>query len=164
MAIRPIFIPLIEGHPGVEERLIEFKWYPGMAVTQKQKSIRELHQAALTMDVHPILEISSKSEIELGVQLSAFNLKITTKIKKRIISVESAFQGSKVFERGGPYNDLLEADPRAAKKDSRLRESGNLIGFRFFGKEFPLVPRTSFYDWVYVNALHQNPNLSGQLI
>lgn len=82
------------------------------------------------------------------------------KIKNMVFTVETAFQGSKIFERGGPYKDLIGMDSRAAKKDIRLKESGNLIGFEFFGTKFPLMPRTYFYDWVYINALQQNTELT----
>ncbi|SMG67213.1 conserved hypothetical protein [methanotrophic bacterial endosymbiont of Bathymodiolus sp.] len=135
-----------------------------MSKSQKQKSITSLHEAAIDLDISPILEISSKSEIELGVELSAFNLKITTKKKAKSFSVETAFQSSKVFEKGGPYTDLLEGTSRQAKKDIRLKESGNLIKFQFFSKEFSLKPRTLFYDWLYINALHQNECLSDHLL
>ena len=159
MASRPIFLAR-EDSVGAVERLVEFDWHPGMAITQKQKSIRSLHQAASAIGVSPLLEISSKSEIEAGVKLSAFNLLIRTKTTRRSFTLETAFQGSKVFERGGPFRDLLGLDSRAAKKDIRLTESGNLIGFEFFGRHFPLTPRTFFYDWLYVNALVQNIELA----
>ena len=155
MATRPIFIPNLK-LVGVLERPIDFKWHPGMAVSQKKKSIAELHKAAQSLGINNVLEISSKSEIELGVSLSAFNLLITTKKYGKTFSVETAFQGSKVFERGGPFIDLLGLDSKAAKKDMRLKGSGNLVSFSFLNKEFPLVPRTYFYDWIYVNALVQN--------
>lgn len=158
MATRPIFIPK-NNSVGVIEKLIEFKWHPGMAASQKKKSIIELHKVAKEIGMQNILEISSKSEVELGVQLSAFNLLITTKTHNKRFTVETAFQGSKVFERGGPFKDLFGQDSRAAKKDIRLKESGNLIGFQFFSYDIPLVPRTYFYDWLYINSLIQNITL-----
>lgn len=160
MAIRPVFIPTTTPNVGVKELMLDFNWHSGMAKAQKQKSIRSLHEAAKQKEYFPILEISSKSEDELGVQLSAFNLCITTKLKNTVFTVETAFQGSKIFERGGPYKDLIGMDSRVAKKDIRLKESGNLIGFEFFGTKFPLMPRTYFYDWVYINALQQNSELT----
>ena len=163
MASRPIFIPTINSI-GVEERMIEFKWHAGMATSQKKKSVVELHKTANSCGITNILEISSKSELELGVALSAFNLIITTKKKVQRFTVETAFQGSKVFENGGPYLDLFGMDSRAAKKDIRLKESGNLIGFKFFSYDFPLIPRTYFYDWLYINALRQNSELSNAIL
>ena len=144
--------------------MIEFQWSPGMAKVQKQKSIRSLHEAAEKRNVSPVLEISSKSEEALGVKLSAFNLMITTKKQSRTFSVETAFQSSKIFERGGPFIDLLDKTSREAKKDIRLKESGNLVAFSFFGKDYPLNPKTLFYDWLYINALNQNEDLSDELM
>lgn len=163
MAVRPIFVPKSSGGVGVEEKMLEFHWHPGMAKSQRQKSVEELHKTAKMCGFFPVLEISSKSQEKVGVNLSAFNLCLTMKDEKRTFTVETAFQGSKVFERGGPYKDLIGMDSRSAKKDARLKESGNLIAFEFFGKRFPITPRTFFYDWVYVNALYQNPELSERI-
>lgn len=161
MANRPIFIPVKTGNiPGVKILDLDFQWFPGMAPSQKKKSIKSLHDRAIAVGVSPILEVSSKSEEELGVSLSAFNLMIETENKKYKFSVESAFQASKVFELGGPYVDLLNKTSLEAKRDIRLKESGNVLGFEFFGREFPVTPRTYFYDWLYVNALKRNDELA----
>jgi hypothetical protein len=164
MANRPIFIAK-ELHltPGVIVKDTVFKWYPGMSKSQKQKSIADLHASGISQGLKNILEISSKSQTEIGVKLSAFNLKIATP-KKLKFSVETAFQSSKVFENGGPYTDLLHKTSREAKKDIRLKESGNLLGFSFFGKQFSTSPHTFFYDWIYLNALKQNPEYVEELI
>jgi len=164
MASRPIFIPKNAGELGASEKLIEFKWHPGMAKSQKQKSISELHVAAKAQGINRTLEVSSKSEDELGIKLSAFNLLITTKKNGNKFTVETAFQGSKVFCLGGPYKDLFGMNSLAAKRDIRLKESGSLLKFEFFGKSFPLEPRTFFYDWLYVNALVQNPLLAEEVL
>jgi len=164
MANRPIFIAKeLHLSPGVIVKDTEFKWHPGMSKSQKQKSITDLHASGVNKGLKNILEISSKSKTEIGVKLSAFNLKITTP-KKLKFSVETAFQSSKVFENGGPYTDLLHKTSREAKKDIRLKESGNLLGFSFFGKQFPTSPHTFFYDWLYLNALKQNPEFVEELI
>ncbi|MCG9237513.1 hypothetical protein L1D30_04655 [Vibrio harveyi] len=162
MAKRPVFAPYRD-KVGVEEKLIDFKWYSGFAVSQKQKSIQSLHKEAQVFGYHDLLEISSKSEDELGVSMSAFNLTITTKKHNRSFSVESAFQGSKVFERGGPYTDLFMVDSLTAKRDIRIKESGNLISFKFFNLSFPNEPRTFFYDWLYINALVQNTDICNSI-
>jgi hypothetical protein len=133
-----------------------------MAVSQAQKSIRSLHEAAGNLGFDNLLEISSKSENKTGVALSAFNLQIQTKKYHQVFTVEMAFQGSKVFARGGPFTDLLQADSRTAKRDPRLKESGELTGFKFFGTGFPLEPKTYFYDWLYINALSQHASLSAE--
>lgn len=156
MAIRPIYVAE-KVFVGVKKTDIEFKWYPGMAKVQKQKSIDSLHEEAEKCGIEKILEISSKSKNNIGVELSAFNLSFTTK-KGTDVSVESAFQGSKVFEKGGPYQDLLTKSSKEAKQDLRLRESGNLINFQLLNKIFPIQPKTYFYDWVYINTLNQPNN------
>jgi len=163
MASRPVFVPDKSRPPFVKEVFIEFKWYPGFAKSQAQKSIDSLHAAARSRGIEPLLEISSKSSQPLGVKLSAFNLMLKTK-EHQLISVECAFQGSKVFERGGPYTDLYMVSSREAKQDLRLPHSGDLIGFNFLGEDFPTTPRTAFYDWLYLNALYQNETLSKELL
>lgn len=163
MAQRPIFVPLHDGKRYVLERYVDFQWHAGFAKSQKQKSIRALHEMALReYSVKHPLEISSKSEDPLGVALSSFNLTFTTQRGRRL-TVEAAFQGSKVFERGGPYTDIFKKSPIDAKRDERLRSSGALTKFSFFGADWALEPKTAFYDWLYINALLKNPELVTQL-
>jgi hypothetical protein len=160
MAKRPIFVPLHDGKRYVLERYVDFHWHSGFAKSQKQKSIRALHEmASREYGVHHPLEVSSKSEEPLGVALSSFNLKFTTQ-KGRILTVEAAFQGSKVFEEGGPFTDIFEFSPMDAKRDGRLKTSGRLLKFSFFGSDWDLEPKTAFYDWLYINALLKNEELA----
>nr|WP_297384784.1 hypothetical protein [uncultured Roseateles sp.] len=148
----------------VSTRHVEFEWFPGMAKSQAQKSIVALHRAARErLGLGEVLEISSKSLNPLGVSLSAFNLTIRTP-KGREYSVECAYQSAKVFERGGPFKDLREMRSIDAKRDSRLNEHGRLIKFSIYGTEWELEPRTAFYDWLYINALHKRPDLAEQVL
>ncbi|RYX80030.1 hypothetical protein EON83_30350 [bacterium] len=163
MAMRPIFIPLLDGKRYVLERYVDFVWHAGFAKSQKQKSIRELHEMAFReYGIRHPLEVSSKSESRLGVALSSFNLKFGTQ-KGRVLTVEAAFQGSKVFENGGPYRDIFDKQPMDAKRDERLRNSGSLVHFSFFGVDWDLEPKTAFYDWLYINALIKNPELAEEI-
>ncbi|EMP9123651.1 TPA: hypothetical protein MEL26_005189 [Klebsiella quasipneumoniae subsp. quasipneumoniae] len=165
MAQRPVYIPTGEKTHFVKTEFVDFTWFPGMSVSQKQKSIDSLHEAAINLpNVDKILEISSKSRDTLGVALSAFNLSFTTLKQQRTLTIECAFQGSKVFQRGGPYTDMFEMTPREAKKDKRLLTSGRLIGFKFFGKEWELEPQTAFYDWLYISALRKQQELAEQIV
>lgn len=156
MASRPVFSALGTPDHLVSETMVSFSWSPGFAPVQKKKNVAALHEAAHSQGLHPLLEVSTKSELELGRRLSAFSLKIDTDMGE--ISLEAAFQGSKVFKDGGPYIDIYEKDAWAAKKDERLKTSGDLVGFNFFGQEWPLIPKTAFYDWLYLSALqpHQD--------
>lgn len=160
MARRPIFLPKLDPDYLVFERYVDFHWSAGMAVSQKRKSISDLHRmASEKLGVVNPLEVSSKSENPIGVALSSFNLTFTTS-KNRTLRVENAFQGSKVFQNGGPFIDLFDVEPMVAKRDERLKNSGDLVGFKFFGQSWPTVPLTCFYDWIYINALHKNEELS----
>lgn len=151
MAERPIFIPSPTSPGLVRELPCQFVWNPGFAPIQKRKNIRALHEAAAAVGCSPLLEVSTKSDEKLGQHLSAFNLKVRANGGE--IPLESAFQGSKVFERGGPYTDLYSAEPRAARRDPRLQDSGRLLRFNFDSLYFPLNPKTAFYDWLYVKSL-----------
>lgn len=150
---RLIFIPNRDSI-GVVEQYIEFDWHMGMSAEVRKRSINSLHQEAQKQGFNNILEVSSKSEQEIGIQLSAFFLR---NIKG--YPVENLFQSSKVFEKGGPYRDLLTVTPREAKRDERLRNSGNLIRFTFNNKNYPLEPVSLFYDWLYINVLFSERNL-----
>jgi hypothetical protein len=153
MAERPIFVPAPTESELVREIYFQLRWNSGFAAVQKKKNIRALHEAAAASGYSPLLEVSTKSDHKVGQHLSAFHLKVHSKTLGDI-PLESAFQGSKVFEAGGPYTDLYSADVRAAKRDSRLKESGPLVGFMFDDVRFSLEPRTSFYDWLYVTAIY----------
>lgn len=162
MAKRPVFLPGPREVSFVQTKDVEFKWFPGFAKSQRQKSIDSLHQAAKRLGITSILEISGKSKSTLGVSLSAFNLKLEAP-SGQVMSVECAYQGSKVFEKGGPYIKLYRVSSREAKTDDRLRMSGELRSFRFEGEEFPTEPRNFFYNLLYLQALEQHPNLAEQL-
>ncbi len=150
MAERPIFVSAPESPELVQEVFFQIKWHSGFAPVQKEKNIKELHEAAARRGFSHLLEISSKSKSERGQHLSAFYMKVQMP-NGREIPLECAFQGSKVFERGGPYTDLYWVEePRVAKRDPRLKESGPLKAFQFQGFTWPLEPKTAFYDWLYI--------------
>ena len=163
MARRPVFVPDSD-KPYVSEVSLDFEYFPGSSIQQKQRSVASLHASYVArFPSLRVLEVSSKSERDIGVQLSAFNLMIEYP-GRGSCSVECAFQASKVFLHGGPYVDLLNASSRAAKSDRRLRESGKLVGFKYFEHEFPLEPKTYFYDWLYASALCRHDKLVVQVM
>lgn len=148
MAERPAFF---KDHGKVVGKSYSFEWFPGFAVSQKQKSADSLHDAIRRADpaARP-LEISSKSRNPVGVKLSAFNLRLDGH------TLENIFQSAKVFKHGGPYTDLLEVSPKEAKRDQRLQSSGALQAFRYQGEDFPLVPKSVFYDYLYIRAVKES--------
>jgi hypothetical protein len=156
MAERPVFVPARDHNKLVEEFFFPLRWNSGFALVQKEKNIKALRESAKAAGLSPLLEISTKSDNKRGRHLSAFHMSVPTKGHGRI-KLELAFQGSKVFERGGPFTDLYLVDEKEigkAKRDPRLKESGNLIGFEFEGIQFPLEPKTVFYDWLYISFLN----------
>ena len=118
MAKRPAFFVREEK---VVQDIFSFEWFPGFAISQKQKSIESLHHAILKADANARpLETSTKSKEALGIKLSAFNLRLNDD------TLENIFQSAKVFANGGPYLDLLHVPPKAVKRDERLYNSGDL--------------------------------------
>lgn len=128
-----------------------FEWFAGFSVSQKQKSIESLHNAISRSDssAKP-LEISTKSKNPLGVKLSAFKLRLDG------YTMENIYQSSKVFTGGGAYRDLLEVSPKEAKRDPRLKNSGELKSFDYNGEIFPLIPKSVFYDYIYIKAVRES--------
>ena len=164
MAKRPVFVPNNNMNNYFDTVDIEFQWYSGFSVSQKQRSVRSLHTNFINKyEDKKILEISSKSMNSLGVQLSAFNLKMKCDDGK-VYTVESLFQSSKVFKDGTNNKDLLDKTSLEAKQEARLRNHKELEYFDYFGYKWGLEPKTMFYDWLYINAVYQNKKLLEELV
>lgn len=164
MATRPVFIS-INHPPFYRIENIDFKWSAGFAVSQLQKNIVEIHNKFCTTNTNKrVLEISSKSLQGVGRCLSAFELKKHVPSLGQNFPVECIYQGSKVFENGGPYTDLYLKSPKEAKSDERLKNSGNLIRYEFEGVIYSLSEMLSFYDLIYISALKENPDLANELL
>jgi hypothetical protein len=165
VAVRPVFLVQSDSRRPFRDVPVTFQWHAGLAVSQKQKSIKALHLSAkANLHIESLLEISSKSPDAVGVELSAFNL-VMSLPDGQTCSVEAAYQGSKVTASGGPYVDIFGMRSLEAKRDERLKGKA-LTRFRFFGLDWPLRPATLFYDWLYISALCQPPNstLMAQLL
>jgi len=164
MATRPYF--LVGNNDKIYiEKTCNFTFYTGFAISQKQKSISSLHSEICKIEQNNnILEVSRKSENPLGIRLSAFNLRFFDSISNKSFPVENWFQAAKVFEKGGPYLDLLTMHPRDAKRDERLKTSGVLKEFNMNNTKWDIIPRTMFYDFLYISALLQNKSLTNDII
>ncbi|MBQ7325033.1 MAG: hypothetical protein IJW98_04765 [Clostridia bacterium] len=162
MAQRPVFIPHSR-KPFYRVVNIPFTFNPGFALSQKQKNVAALHEGYQRLSGDIPLEISSKSLKPEGVAASAFNLTKYVPSLDRRISVECAYQGSKVFQRGGPYTDLYQKSSKEAKRDPRFAESGRIVSFCFDGISCESYPESCFYDWLYISALTENPELAEKL-
>lgn len=160
-AIRPAFICIDNK---LYQEYYTFEFFAGFSLSQKRKTIDSFHNVIKSRGIINILEVSRKNENELGVKLSAFNLKIN--INNTKYPVECIYQASKVFN-DLKFTECLDMYPGDAKKYVKGKaEDLNLFlsGFNCFGKEFPLEPKSLFYDYLYVIALSQNEELSKQII
>lgn len=142
---------LVNDNNSVEEVYVNFTFVKGMAFSQKVKCAQSLAEAINNQFPHlKHLEVSTKSQNELGKQLSAFNLMYGQ------YSVESVFQSSKVFVDGTQYGFIIDYKPLDAKKYVKENQKGGLIKFRFNGVDYPINPKSAFYDWIYINALNKS--------
>ncbi|GLB46186.1 hypothetical protein WR164_01650 [Philodulcilactobacillus myokoensis] len=143
---------------------IDFKWEPGFALSQKQKSVDNLQNAFKNKFPNlKVIETSSASKSFLGKHASAFNLDMETTHGK--YKVEQLFQAGKVYEEAGSQEKLLELKPWEAKKQiHRINDDDQLNSFILFNKVFPLTPKTLFYNWIYINALNQNRKIAKSIL
>lgn len=164
MEYKPVFMPRVGSDNLVKTDMVRIERHVGFATRQKKKTLNDLHRVIKKKyGFKNVLELSTKSGNKLSFPLSPYSLQITNDNGQKS-SVENAFQASKVFEQGGPYLDLLTEKPRQARKDKRLISSGELTGYDYFGMEWGVEPLTTFYDWLYINALKQHPELHEEII
>ncbi|WP_443730290.1 DarT1-associated NADAR antitoxin family protein [Slackia isoflavoniconvertens] len=187
-ATRPFFAPSkLEGQAFYEDE-VTFDWHNGMSWQVRQRSSDSMREAILakyssSLSEDDILEVSTASHnFEIGQALSAMNLLYADPVTGETHPVENWFQSSKVFHRDGrdygPYRELLNV--RLAKRyvnpnpDSKTKEQlkddslfldiqneirgSDMCGFNLEGEEYPVIPRSAFYDYLYVSALTQPQN------
>ena len=159
MVIRPVFSPetcrigvrVVDSPP--------FSWNPGFSPLQKRRNVEALHAAIIEADAYmKPLVVSNRSSSPLGVNLSAFNLGV--RLGEKLMSVESVYQASKVFQGGiGPFPKLYCSSPYEVKK--KIRDLGNtqIVAYQIGGVVWELNPTRAFYDWVYCRILHKNSKL-----
>lgn len=164
MATRPVFI-VSDSKPYFEEIYVDFNWNKGLNIRQRQKNVVAIHTSFHeAFPEKKVLEISSKSLQPEGLPLSAFRLEKYVKSLGKKLPVELIYQGGKIFENGGPYLDLYDAVPIKAKKDVRLHSLGHVTGFWYEGEKYPIEHYDAFYNWIYIQALIENPDLSKPLL
>ena len=152
-ATRPLFLPDSLGVL-VREQFVTFAWHPGMTLSQLQRSVDDFHEEAARLDISPVLEVSTRSRSPLGVSLSAFNLRLQTSMIERPVTIEAAFQSSKLYLNQGAPTYLLEwEDGRDIKARVREFQGEPITGFRFEEADWPLTPTTAFYDYLYLRGL-----------
>lgn len=156
MVARILYVPT-RGEAGklVEEITVEFPWQGWQTPEQKRANVETLHAGAKALGVTPVLEISTKSPQSLGQRLSPFNLRCGVTVNGRMLetSFESLWNGSKVFEKGGPFPELFELAPWESLKDPRnsRRVNGKILGVHLEEKKYPHL---AGYDFLYISAAH----------
>ena len=166
MATRPVFIPQVRSEQApVRMVSVSFTWHPGLAPARKRLNAAAMHAAIheTLPELHRPLEVSSKSQVPLGVSLSAFNLTVASPKSGGVVCVESLYQASKVFATGGPYPQLYIRPAREVRQALKRHAGQPLMAFDLHGVRWPLEPRQSFYCWVYCQTLHRNPGLAAAL-
>lgn len=159
MAVRPVF-KACEAYPYSRKVDVEFTYNQGFAVSQKQKNIKAIHEGyGRIFPGEKVLEISSKSMQEGGESLSAFFLPKFVPSLGKSVPLENVYQSAKTYEHDGPFPELLTVSPKDAKHDERHQTSGKLMAFTFECKEYPTLPITAFYDFMYITAVRENPQL-----
>nr|MBP3259214.1 hypothetical protein [Bacilli bacterium] len=131
MAIRPIYISTNIPEKPFIKKDIEFVWVKGMSKQQKCKRRDSLHLSiSKKYDINKVLEVSTKSNIELGVKLSALNLTVKF-LSGKEETVENIYQSSKIFD-----------------------DNHNIIGFKYGNTAFEKDPYSMYYDYIYMLGLY----------
>lgn len=156
MAEKMVFIS--DGINPFYEKIINYVFVPGFAPIQRKKNVTNLNESLrIEFPNLKTLEVSTKSDNELGRQLSAFVLKLNGRY------LESVFQSSKVFADGKQYEFLIDKKPIEAKRFIQNLPKQNIVKFRFGGIDYPINPQSFFYDYIYIKALHEIPEISIKL-
>lgn len=138
-----------------DENIVSFTYVKGMAFSQKCKNVLSFHSSIQSQFPNAkIIEISTKSNNPVGVALSAFNLTLDG------YPVECIYHASKVFEDGRSFEFVKDYLPRDAKRYIRDNSQGALQCYRYKGREISLETKTLFYDYIYIKALMQHPEIS----
>lgn len=172
MADRPVFISTNKT-PYVGIQNIEFSWDMGMAKSQAQKRALSLHAAAKDKKLNNILEISTASNTDLGMRLSAFNLPVRinfgTEEEPNIQthSVETIYQSSKVGRcnstNKGPHPEWLGLTGSEVKSMIKETKMDSISLYRYGQNAWPALPTESFFTWLYINGLMQEEGLIEKL-
>lgn len=140
------------------ETLHQFEWLKGLNPAVRQENSGRLKDAVChDLGIARVLEVSTKSDLLLGVKLSAFSLKLPERFGSP--NLESAYQGSKVFvdsngEEVRPPEWVCASEPHIAKRYIRDRfATSQVAGFDFNGRFWAASPSCLFYDYLFFEAV-----------
>lgn len=161
-------IGFISTKGGIEERTYNFEWFMGCSIAQLRRSIRSLHSEIRKSGYDKVIEVSTKSEDEIGRKLSPFNLMVS--INGERLPVESYYHGSKVFDDSGVNVRLTECEHmKPCKTKQFVRETVKernlkLVGFETNDKKFELSSKGMCFDYLYILGLTQNEDLADYIM
>jgi hypothetical protein len=191
---RVAFMTVPDWKPGqraFEEETIDFEWFLGMSPKQTQKSSLSMLAKLKEKGKKPMEVSRSSEDAEFGVQLSAFNLTLKGHKVENIfqaykvmtdggpyfdlLRVEPKFakndcriqihntktrkpcQTNKVKYTKDFYEEEAICKYCKTRKERQLKSFGSKV-------EWPLEPKSMFYDAVYIMGLIENKELSDKLI
>lgn len=172
MATRPVFIAT-ENTPYVATQVIEFPWIKGMVKVQLRKRVISLHGVGAAVGLRNIMEISTASNSDLGIRLSAFNLPVRINFGTedhpdfQTHSVETIYQSSKVGQsktaKVGPHPDWLKLEGKEVKAKIKEVKLDQINLYQYGQNVWPAEPQESFFTWLYINGLMQEAGLIEKL-
>lgn len=117
----------------------------------KKKAISAMHRKLEKIDGKRVthLDINIRNPNALAKKLAPYQISL------RDYKVESIYQASKIFDHGGPYNDLEKVSVADALNDPRIKDSGNVVDF-FYNGEYWERNSEYFYDFLYVSAVRES--------
>ena len=167
MAFGAVFIPTLQ-EPYYDFILIEYTPSGSLGRDKTRydsKILQDEYRKKYNADAN-ILEISrfaNKPGDILSTKCARIVYQYTYPYKyEKRVCIESVFHGSKCFENGGPFVDLIRPSisSHSSRYDKRLQSSGKLLNYHFYDRTYPAYPATSaFYDWLYISALQGNSNI-----
>lgn len=164
MATRPVFL-INQNKPYFSEYNVNFIYNNGFAPCQKRKNIIAIHDAFHKDNSDKeILEISSKSFDEVGVNLSAFNLTIYVESLGKRMPVEIMYHSGKIYKDSGRHLEILNMSPRESKKYLYQNKFGSIEYFIFENQRVEVDQIYAFYNWLYNRALLENEDIASELL
>lgn len=163
MAKRLYFIPKRSFQGLIVEKIVDFTEVRGDKESSVVKTMENMHHVIRANETGgKILEVSPYGS-NIGQMLTPWQLTLKTKSGVSY-PVAAIYESSKVFERGGPYEDLKDKNQDELQKDERLTQSGDLMGYHFEEEAFTTTPRHKFFDYLYIRALKDREDLQEELL
>lgn len=145
------------------EKTVYFPEIRGEQVHSMKKTLDTmLHAIRAKESGGEILEVSPYGNA-VGKACTPWHLKMKADNGEEY-PVAALYEAAKIFEDGGPYEDLRSKRPDEIFGDQRLRDAGSLMGFHFENEAFTTSPRHKFFDYLYIRALRDREDLHEALL